>query len=175
MSFDTLPSILTPNPGLLFWMLLAFLVVFFVLARYGLPAILNMVDQRNQYINENLQKAQQAALQLENIKQESDSLIQEAREKQASILKEAAATRDAIVEKAQEKAHEEGARILAEAKAEIENQKQVAINEIRKQVAILSVEVSGKILRKKLSADDAQMDYINGMLDEVTASSNKLN
>ena len=175
MSFYTLPSILTPNPGLLFWMLLAFLVVFFVLARYGLPAILNMVDQRNQYINENLQKAQQAALQLENIKQESESLIQEAREKQASILKEAAATRDAIVEKAQEKAHEEGARILAEAKAEIENQKQVAINEIRKQVAILSVEVSGKILRKKLSADDAQMDYINGMLDEVTASSNKLN
>lgn len=175
MSFDTLPSILTPNPGLLFWMLLAFLVVFFVLARYGLPAILNMVDQRNQYINENLQKAQQAALQLENIKQESESLIQEAREKQASILKEAAATRDAIVEKAQEKAHEEGARILAEAKTEIENQKQVAINEIRKQVAILSVEVSGKILRKKLSADDAQMDYINGMLDEVTASSNKLN
>lgn len=175
MSFDTLPSILTPNPGLLFWMLLAFLVVFFVLARYGLPAILNMVDQRNQYINENLQKAQQAALQLENIKQESESLIQEAREKQASILKEAAATRDAIVEKAQEKAHEEGTRILAEAKAEIENQKQVAINEIRKQVAILSVEVSGKILRKKLSADDAQMDYINGMLDEVTASSNKLN
>lgn len=175
MSFDTLPSILTPNPGLLFWMLLAFLVVFFVLARYGLPAILNMVDQRNQYINENLQKAQQAALQLENIKQESESLIQEAREKQASILKEAAATRDAIVEKAQERAHEEGARILAEAKAEIENQKQVAINEIRKQVAILSVEVSGKILRKKLSADDAQMDYINGMLDEVTASSNKLN
>ena len=79
------------------------------------------------------------------------------------------------MEKAQEKAHEEGARILAEAKAEIENQKQVAINEIRKQVAILSVEVSGKILRKKLSADDAQMDYINGMLDEVTASSNKLN
>ena len=175
MSFDTLPSILTPNPGLLFWMLLAFLVVFFVLARYGLPAILNMVDQRNQYINENLQKAQQAALQLENIKQESESLIQEAREKQASILKEAAATRDAIVEKAQEKAHEEGARILAEAKAEIENQKQVAINEIRRQVAILSVEVSGKILRKKLSADEAQMDYINGMLDEVTASSNKLN
>ena len=66
MSFDTLLSILTPNPTAL---LDAFsiLVVFFVLARYGLPAILNMVDQRNQYINENLQKAQQAALQLENI------------------------------------------------------------------------------------------------------------
>ena len=175
MDFSTLPSILTPDLGLLFWMLLAFLVVFFVLAKFGFPSIVGMVDKRKKYIDESLSKAQKAAAQLENIKQESESLIQEAREKQASILKEAAATRDAIVEKAQEKAHEEGARILAEAKAEIENQKQVAINEIRKQVAILSVEVSGKILRKKLSADDAQMDYINGMLDEVTASSNKLN
>jgi F-type H+-transporting ATPase subunit b len=173
--FDTLPSILTPNAGLLFWMLLAFLVVFFVLARYGFPAIINMVDKRNQYINENLQKAQQAASRLENIKQESESLLQEAREKQSSILKEAAATRDAIVAKAQEQAHEEGARILAEAEAEIENQKQVAINEIRKQVAMLSVGVSEKIIRKKLGADDAQMDYINEMLDEVVASSNKAN
>ena len=168
MNFDTLPSILTPDTGLLFWMLLAFLVVFFILAKFGFPAIINMVDKRNQYINENLKKAQQAAAQLENIKQEGESLLQEAREKQASILKEAAATRDAIVEKAQEKAQEESARILGEAKAEIEAQKQAAISELREQVAILSVEVSEKILRKKLGTDAAQMDYINQMLDEVT-------
>lgn len=170
MNFDTLPSILTPDTGLLFWMLLAFLVVFFILAKFGFPAIINMVDKRNQYINENLKKAQQAAAQLENIKQEGESLLQEAREKQASILKEAAATRDAIVEKAQEKAQEESARILGEAKAEIEAQKQAAISELREQVAILSVEVSEKILRKKLGTDAAQMDYINQMLDEVTSN-----
>lgn len=168
MDFDKLPSILTPDLGLLFWMLLAFLVVFFVLAKWGFPAIINMVDNRKKYIDESLEKARQAASQLENIKQKSESLLQEAREKQASILKEAAATRDAIVEKAQDKAREESARILGEAKAEIENQKQAAISEIREQVAILSVEVSEKILRKKLSTDEAQMDYINQMLDEVT-------
>ena len=98
-------------------MLLAFLVVFFVLARFGFPAIIVMVDKRSRYINESLKKAEQAASQLENIKQESEAMLQEAREKQASILKEAAATRDAIVEKAQEKAREESARILGEAKA----------------------------------------------------------
>lgn len=168
MDFDKLPSILTPDLGLLFWMLLAFLVVFFVLAKWGFPAIINMVDNRKKYIDESLEKAKQAASQLENIKQKSESLLQEAREKQASILKEAAATRDAIVEKAQDKAREESVRILGEAKAEIENQKQAAISEIREQVAILSVEVSEKILRKKLSTDEAQMDYINQMLDEVT-------
>lgn len=168
MNFDTLPSILTPDIGLLFWMFLAFLVVFIVLACLGFPAIIGMVDKRSRYINESLKKAEQAASQLENIKQESEAMLQEARDKQASILKEAAATRDAIVEKAQEKAREESTRILGEAKAEIEAQKQAAIGELREQVAILSVEVSEKILRKKLGTDAAQMDYINQMLDEVT-------
>ena len=91
MDFSKLPSILTPDLGLLFWMLLAFLVVFFVLARYGFPAIVNMVDKRNQYINESLRKAHEASERLENIKQESEAMLQEARVQQAQILKEAAA------------------------------------------------------------------------------------
>ena len=157
MDFSTLPSILTPDLGLLFWMLLAFLVVFFVLAKFGFPSIIIMVDKRKKYIDESLSKAQKAAAQLENIKQESDAMLQEAREKQAVILKEAASTREAIVAQAQ-------------AKAEIESQKQAAISEIRQQVAALSVEISEKVLRQKLGTDKAQMDYINQMLDEVTAN-----
>ena len=124
MDFSTLPSILTPDLGLLFWMLLAFLVVFFVLAKFGFPSIIIMVDKRKKYIDESLSKAQKAAAQLENIKQE----------------------------------------------AEIESQKQAAISEIRQQVAALSVEISEKVLRQKLGTDKAQMDYINQMLDEVTAN-----
>ena len=170
MDFSTLPSILTPDLGLLFWMLLAFLVVFFVLAKFGFPSIIIMVDKRKKYIDESLSKAQKAAAQLENIKQESESLIQEAREKQAVILKEAATTREAIVAQAQEKAREESARIINDAKAEIESQKQAAISEIRQQVATLSVEISEKVLRQKLGTDKAQMDYINQMLDEVAAN-----
>ncbi len=167
MDLSSLPSILTPDPGLLLWMLLAFLVVFFVLAKFGFPAIIGMVESRKKYIDESLQKAHEASLKLENIKQESETILQEAREKQAEILKEAAATRDAIVEKAQDKAKEESARILNEAKAEIAAQKETAISEIREQVARLSVEVSEKILRKSLEKDKAQMDYIDLMLNEV--------
>lgn len=167
MDLSSLPSILTPDPGLLLWMLLAFLVVFFVLAKFGFPAIIGMVESRKKYIDESLQKAHEASLKLDNIKQESEKILQEAREKQAEILKEAAATRDAIVEKAQDKAKEESARILNEAKAEIAAQKETAISEIREQVARLSVEVSEKILRKSLEKDKAQMDYIDLMLNEV--------
>ncbi len=170
MDFTKLPSILTPDLGLLFWMLLAFLVVFFVLAKFGFPAIINMVESRKKYIDESLAKAHEASERLENIKQEGEAILQEARERQAAILKEAAATRDAIVEQAQTKAREEGNRLLTEAKAEIESQKQAAIGEIRKQVAVLSVEIAEKILRDKLSTDKAQMDLIDRMLDEVSSS-----
>ena len=172
MDFSQLPSILTPDPGLLVWMLAAFLVVFFVLAKFGFPAITNMVEKRKNFIDESLRKAHEASVRLENIKQESESILQEARDKQAAILKEAAATRDSIVETAQAKAREESARIISEAKAEIESQKQAAISEIRGEVARLSVEVSEKVLRQKLGTDEAQMDYIERMLDEVAASYN---
>ena len=109
MDFTQLPSILTPDLGLLFWMLLAFLVVFGVLAKFGFPAIINMVDERNRYIDESLRKAHEAEERLANIQQEGESILQEAREKQAQILKEAAESRDAIVEQAQQKARAEGA------------------------------------------------------------------
>ena len=171
MDFTKLPSILTPDLGLLFWMLLAFLVVFFVLAKYGFPAIINMVDERKRYIDESLQKAHEASERLENIKQEGEAILQEAREKQAQMLKEAAETRDAIVEKAQDKAREESARLLSDAMLEIEQQKQAAIADIREQVATLSVEIAEKVLKQNLKDDKSQMDLIDRMLDDV--SSNK--
>ena len=170
MDFTKLPSILTPDLGLLFWMLLAFLVVFWVLAKYGFPAIVNMVDERNRFIDESLRKAHEAQERLANIEKEGESILQEARAKQAQILKEAAETRDAIVEQAQEKARAEGARLMDEAKTAIEQEKKAAIADIRKQVADLSVDIAEKVLRQNLKDDKSQMDLIDRMLDDVSAS-----
>jgi F-type H+-transporting ATPase subunit b len=172
MDFSQLPSILTPDIGLLFWMMLAFLVVFFILAKYGFPAITNMVDERNKFIDESLRKAHEAQERLANIEKEADTILQDAREKQAQLLKEATETRDAIVGKAQEKAREEGARLLSEAKAEIEAEKQNAIRGIRAQVAELSVQVAEKVLRQNLSSDANQMNLIDRLLDEVSVEKN---
>ena len=169
---ENLPSILTPDLGLLFWMLLAFLVVFICLARFGFPVIIKMVDERKQYIDESLNKAHEASERLANIKQEGETLLQEAREQQAKIMKEAT-TRDAIIEQAQDKAREESTRIISEAKKQIEVEKQSAIRDIRSQVAELSIQVAEKILREKLSNDKAQMDMIDRLLDEVSEKENK--
>ncbi|MDY6206399.1 MAG: F0F1 ATP synthase subunit B [Prevotella sp.] len=170
---ENLPSILTPDLGLLFWMLLAFLVVFGVLAKFGFPAIVKMVEKRKEYIDDSLRKAHEASERLENIKQEGESMLQEAREKQAQILKESTETRDIIVQKAQEKAKEESARLISEAKAEIEGEKQKAIRDIRAQVAELSVLVAEKILRQKLDTNVTQMEMIDRLLDDVLMEESK--
>ena len=151
-------------------MTVVFLVVLFILWKYGFPVIVKMVDERKAFIDESLKKAHEANERLANIQKEGESILQEAREKQAQILKEAAETRDAIVEKAQDKARSEGARLLEEAKAAIEQEKKAAIADIRQQVATLSVEIAEKVLRANLKDDKSQMDLIDRMLDDVSAN-----
>ncbi len=166
-------SLLIPDSGLLFWMALVFIIVLVILWKWGFPVIVKMVNDRKKYIDESLQKAHEANEKLANIRIESETMLQEAREKQALILKEAADTRDAIVQKAQDKAKDEGARLMSDAKAEIESEKQNAIREIRAQVAELSVQIAEKILRQKLDSDDKQMDMIDRLLDEVSVDNKK--
>lgn len=154
-------------------MTLVFVIVFLILWKFGFPAIVKMIDERKAYIDESLRKAKEANDKLQNIQKEGEAMLQKARDKQAAILREAASTRDAIVEKAQAKANDEGARILAEAKAEIDSQKQAAIRDIRTQVAELSVQIAEKILREKLAASDKQNALIDKLLDEVSSDNNK--
>ena len=152
---------------MLFWMSLTFLIVLGILWKFGFPVITNMVKERKAFIDDSLRKAHEANEKLANIQKEGESILQEAREKQAQILKEAAETREAIVAKAKDDAREEGARLLNDAKAEIEQEKKAAIADIRQQVATLSVEIAEKVLRQNLQSDKAQMDFIDRMLDDV--------
>ena len=161
-------DLLIPSTGLLFWMTITFLVVFFLLWKFGFPVITGMVKERQAFIDESLKKAHEANERLANIQKEGESILQEAREKQAQILKEAAETRDAIVEQAQTKARSEGARLLDEAKAAIEQEKKAAIADIRQQVATLSVQIAEKVLKQNLKDDKSQMDLIDRMLDDVS-------
>ena len=124
-------SLITPDFGLFFWMAIVFFIVLAILWKWGFPTIVNMVNSRKEFIDDSLRKAHEANERLANIQKEGEAMLQNAREKQAQILKDAADTRDEIVVKAQEKATNEGSRLLNEAKAEIEVEKQNAIRDIR--------------------------------------------
>lgn len=163
-------DLLIPSTGLLFWMTIVFLIVLAVLWKWGFPAITKMVKERKDYIDDSLRKAHEANEKLANIQKEGESILQEAREKQAAVLKEATATRDAIIAKAENQAKDRGAQLINDAKAEIEQEKQQAIREIRGQVAELSVKIAEKIINQQLATDDKQMELINKILDDVAVS-----
>ena len=163
-------DLLIPSTGLLFWMTIVFLIVLAVLWKWGFPAITKMVKERKDYIDDSLRKAHEANEKLANIQKEGESILQEAREKQAAVLKEATATRDAIIAKAENQAKDRGAQLINDAKAEIEQEKQRAIREIRGQVAELSVKIAEKIIKQQLATDDKQMELINKILDDVAVS-----
>ena len=166
-------DLLIPDSGLLFWMTLVFIIVFLILLKWGFPSIVKMINNRKKNIDESIRHAHEADKKLANIRKEGESILQESREKQAQILKEAANTRDAIVEKAQDKAKEEGARLLKDARSQIEMEKKNAVQDIRSQVVSLSIQVAEKILRKELSSQDKQMELIGRLLDEVPSENKK--
>lgn len=163
-------ELLTPDFGTFFWMLVSFIIVFVILAKFGFPALVNMVNERKQYIDDSLKSAREANEKLSHIKEESESILVEARKEQARILKEAMDTRTQIVNEARDKAKAEGGRLLEEARKQIQKEKDDAIRDIRKQVAELSVEVAQKVLRKQLSSEVEQNGMIERMLDEVSDS-----
>lgn len=168
MDSINLPSILTPDIGLLFWMLVAFGLVFFVLAKFGFPVIVKMVEERKTFIEESLKNAHEANQKLANIQAEGETILREAREQQATILREAMATREQIVKEAREKAQAEGAKILEAAKVQIAVEKENALRDIRSTVADLSVQIAEKVMRRQLGQDKEQEMFIERMLDEMT-------
>ena len=164
-----MPSLLTPDPGLLFWMLLAFVIVFIILAKFCFPVITKMVEDRKNYIDESLKKAREANEKLANIQSESELIMRQAREKQAEILKEAMATRDNIIKEARDKADIESKKIIESAKEQIKVEKDLAIRDIRSQIINLSTQVSEKVLRRELDDNNKQLSYIDSLLDEIEA------
>ena len=126
-------------------------------------------------IDNTLGLAEEAEVRLGQMKQEHARIIAQAREEQGQILKEAAQERDSIIRQAQAQAQDEARKILDEAKTRIDAEKESALREIRSQVALLSVQIAEKIMRKELSSDQAHIDLISRMIDEASASHSSKN
>ncbi|MBR6648673.1 MAG: F0F1 ATP synthase subunit B [Bacteroidaceae bacterium] len=160
-------SFLLPDAGLLFWMLVVFGIVFFILSRYGFPAIIDMVNERKKFIDESVQSAKEANEKLAAINAESQAILKSAHDEQARLLREAATMRDELIKEARERAEKEGEKMLAETRRVIEMEKEDAVRDIRRQVAILSVEIAQKILRRELSDDVKQESVIEQLINET--------
>ncbi len=160
-------SLLLPDSGLLFWMILSFAVVFVLLAKFGFPIITGMVESRKTYIDHSLEVAREANEKLSKLKEESDALVIAANKEQGRILQAAMQERDKIIADARKQAEAAAKKELDDVRTLIEQEKAEAIRDIRRQVALLSVDIAEKIIRKNLGETDEQMKMIDRMLDEV--------
>lgn len=161
-------SLLTPETGLLFWMLLSFGTVFFILSKYGFPVIVKMVENRRAFIQKSLDDAKDAKNHMENLMAESNNIIATAREEQIRILREANHVRESIIGSAKQEAREITAKQIEETRKEIIKERDIAIKNIRAQIALLSVDIAEKVIRAKLQKTPAQMDMINRFLEETS-------
>ena len=163
-------SLLTPDSGLLFWMLISFGIVVFVLAKFGFPIILKMVEERTNFIEESLLKAEKARTELDSVKAEAELILEKARNEHQQIMNEASQLREALIQEAKTKAIGEADKIIENARLQIQSEKEVAIRDIRKQVAGLSVDIAEKVLRSKLDKKDEQLGMIQRLIDEMNIS-----
>ena len=163
-------SLLTPDLGIIFWMVVSFAIVFIILAKFGFPVITGSVDERRTYIQQSLIKADEANRLLENIRQQSEDTISEAQKRQLEIIKQATVEADRIIQKAKDDAVVQGRQKMDEMIRLLELQKQKAIGEIRSQVALLSVAVAEKILRSQLDDKDNHDRLVSLFLDELEHS-----
>lgn len=160
-------ELITPDLGLLFWMTLAFGIVFFILAKFAFPVINGMLKQREEEINTALEKAERTHQEMEKLQADNELLLAQAREERDKIIDEARQIHDKYIESAKIKANEEKERIIESAREMIEHDKMAAATEIKSQIAGFSIKVAEKILQKQLDSDEEQLEYIDKLLDDI--------
>ena len=160
-------ELITPDLGLLFWMTLAFGIVFFILAKFAFPVINGMLKQRDEEINTALEKAERTHQEMEKLQADNELLLAQAREERDKIIDEARQIHDKYIESAKIKANEEKERIIESAREMIEHDKMAAATEIKSQIAGFSIKVAEKILQKQLDSDEEQLAYIDKLLDDI--------
>ncbi len=167
-------NLVTPDFGLLFWMVIIFGLLFFVLAKFGFPVITSMVEKRSSLIDKSLADAREIDAMMAGMKAEHEKMLTDTRKEQALILKDATDRGKAIVAEAREAASSEAGKIIADARAQIAAEKESALRDIRSEVAALSVGVAEKILRKELSDDVSTDEFLAKMVEEASSSDVRL-
>lgn len=149
-------ELLTPGTGLIIWQLIVFVLLFFLLAKLAWKPIINSLKEREQSIQQALDTADKARMEMSRLKADNENLLKQAREEREKILREAREASNRMKEEAQLDAKKAADRIIDEARAAIEAEKTNALREVRAMVANLSLDIAGKILQKNLSDDKAQ-------------------
>ena len=160
-------ELLTPSIGLIFWMLLVFGILVFFLAKFAWKPILSALKEREDSIDSALRMAEETRAEMAKLKADNDRIISEARLERDKIIREAKTASDNMIAQAKEKAAAEGAKIIADTREAIQQERVAMVAQMKKDVAAFSIEIAEKVLRKELSDKKAQESLVSNLISEV--------
>jgi F-type H+-transporting ATPase subunit b len=160
-------DLVTPSIGLVFWTTISFLALFLILRKAAWKPMLGAIHERERSIEDALNKAELAREEMSRLTNQNEALLKEARAERDQLLKEAKELKDAIIAEAKNQAQVEGAKLIEKAKIEINNQKVAALDEVKNQVASLSLEIAEKVLRKQFDDKQKQEALVSDLLKSV--------
>ena len=160
-------ELFTPEFGLVFWMFIAFVGLYFILSKFAWPFIIKSMDERADLIDKGVAYAQEAKKQLDNAKVEADKLVAEARGQQADILRDANKMRNQIISDARGEATVEAQKVTEAAQLSIEQSRKESEQQLRREMSEIALQIAEKVLRTRISDDKAQQELVEKYLKEV--------
>lgn len=160
-------SILAPDPGLIIWTTIVFLILWFMLGKYAFKPIARALKSREDSIEEALRSADEAKIEMENLKADNEKLLNKAREERSKILAEAKEVKNKILSEAKDQAKIEASKIAESNRREIENQKNAAIADIQRAAGELALDIAEKVVRKEMDKSGEQESYIKKLLSDI--------
>ncbi len=160
-------SLLTPNPGLIFWMVVVFLLLFFILKKYAWKAIIDGLKDREHEIQSALDLAHKTKQEMVALQANNEKLLAEANAERDRILREAKEAADRMIAAAKDNAANEGQKLIESARVAIKNEQIAAVSQIKKEVAALSLQIAEKVLNQELKDKSSQEKLIADLAENV--------
>jgi F-type H+-transporting ATPase subunit b len=160
-------ELVMPGIGLIFWMALSFGIVLFILTKYAWKPIMNGIHQREETIEKALEAASEAKKEMLKLQAGNEQLLRDAKDERDALMRDARKMKEAILEEARAKGAEESARIIASARENIQFEKMAAINDLKNQIASISIEIAEKLIGKELEDKKKQQQLTEKLLEQV--------
>lgn len=160
-------DLLTPGTGLIIWQSIVFILLFFFLTKFAWKPILSSLKEREESIQTALDSAVKAKEEMAQLKAGNEQLLKEAREERDKIIREARDAGNRLHAQAQADAKKASDKMIEDAKSIINTEKNAALRDVRAQVALFSLQIAEKLIKKNLSTDQAQKDLVSEFLKET--------
>lgn len=160
-------ELLTPGTGLIIWQAIIFLALFFLLSKLAWKPIVSSLKEREQSIQSALDAAEKAKIEMASLKSDNEKLLKETREERDKILRDARDAANRLHDEAQASAKKNADKIIEDAKAVIQTEKAAALRDVKAQVAMFSLNIAEKLIKKNLSDDKAQKELTDTFIKDL--------